>query len=147
MATRDATYVAVIGASDATEWELSMAEEVGRRLARAGAVLVCGGLGPTQDDITRDAIAAVLGVGLEHDEVVAERIRQRIEERFVRARTPVTISGGIAVFPDDAGAPADLIVQADAGRYGAAAAGKNPILLPQGERRRFRRLPSQAPRR
>jgi len=75
--------------------------------------------------------------------VVAERIRRRIEERFARWRTPVTISGGIAIFPDDAGAPADLIVQADAGLYGAKAAGKNRILLPQGERRRFRRLPAQ----
>ena len=74
--------------------------------------------------------------------VVAERIRHRIEERFARARTPVTVSGGIAVFPDDAGAPADLIVQADAGLYGAKAAGKNRILFPQGERRRFRRLPA-----
>jgi diguanylate cyclase (GGDEF)-like protein len=72
--------------------------------------------------------------------VVAERIRRRIEERFARTRTPITLSGGLAVFPDDAGAPADLIVQADAGLYGAKAAGKNRILLPQGERRRFRRL-------
>ncbi|MDH4111956.1 MAG: TIGR00725 family protein, partial [Actinomycetota bacterium] len=45
MAHHVAPYVAVIGASDATEWELAMAEEVGRRLAQAGAVLVCGGLG------------------------------------------------------------------------------------------------------
>lgn len=74
--------------------------------------------------------------------VVAERIRRRIEERFARSRTPITLSGGIAVFPDDAGAPADLIVQADAGLYGAKASGKNRILLPQGERRRFRRLPA-----
>ena len=74
--------------------------------------------------------------------VVAERIRRRIEERFTRSRTPITLSGGIAVFPDDAGAPADLIVQADAGLYGAKASGKNRILLPQGERRRFRRLPA-----
>lgn len=74
--------------------------------------------------------------------VVAERIRRRVEERFARSRTPVTLSGGLAVFPDDAGAPADLIVQADAGLYGAKAAGKNRILLPQGERRRFRRLPA-----
>jgi two-component system cell cycle response regulator len=74
--------------------------------------------------------------------VVAERIRRRVEERFARGRTPVTLSGGIAVFPDDAGAPADLIVQADAGLYGAKASGKNRILLPQGERRRFRRLPA-----
>jgi diguanylate cyclase (GGDEF)-like protein len=71
--------------------------------------------------------------------VVAERIRRRLEDRFARGRTPVTVSGGIAVFPDDAGTPADLIVQADAGLYGAKAAGKNRILLPQGERRRFRR--------
>jgi len=74
--------------------------------------------------------------------VVAERIRRRIEERFARSRAPVTLSGGIAVFPDDAAAPADLIVAADAGLYGAKAAGKNRILLPQGERRRFRRLPA-----
>jgi two-component system, cell cycle response regulator len=72
--------------------------------------------------------------------VVAERIRRRIEERFARGRTPVTLSGGLAVFPDDAGAPADLIVQADVGLYEAKAAGKNRILLPHGERRRFRRM-------
>jgi diguanylate cyclase (GGDEF)-like protein len=72
--------------------------------------------------------------------VVAERIRARIEERFARSRAPVTLSGGLAVFPDDAGAPADLVVQADVGLYEAKAAGKNRILLPHGERRRFRRL-------
>jgi diguanylate cyclase (GGDEF)-like protein len=71
--------------------------------------------------------------------VVGERIRRRIEERFARGRSLVTISGGIAVFPDDASTPADLVVQADAGLYGAKASGKNRILLPQGERRRFRR--------
>ncbi|HEX9185770.1 MAG TPA: diguanylate cyclase [Vicinamibacteria bacterium] len=74
--------------------------------------------------------------------VVAERIRRRVEDRFARARTPVTVSGGLAIFPEDASTPADLIVKADAGLYGAKAAGKNRILLPQGERRRFRRLPA-----
>ena len=33
-------------------------------LERADAVIVCGGLGPTQDDVTRDAIAEVMGVEL-----------------------------------------------------------------------------------
>jgi nicotinamide-nucleotide amidase len=33
-------------------------------LERADAVIVCGGLGPTQDDLTRDAIAELMGVPL-----------------------------------------------------------------------------------
>ena len=77
--------------------------------------------------------------------VVAERIRDRIQKRFGRKRPPVTVSGGLAIFPEDAGTPADLIVQADAGLYRAKAAGKNQILLAQGERRRDRRIPA-APR-
>ncbi|MEJ7721898.1 MAG: molybdopterin-binding protein [Ilumatobacteraceae bacterium] len=32
------------------------------RLEEADAVIVCGGLGPTHDDITREAIAEVMGV-------------------------------------------------------------------------------------
>ena len=50
-------------------------------LERNDAVLVCGGLGPTQDDITRDAIAAVMGVPLELDDEVAARIEQMFAAR------------------------------------------------------------------
>ncbi len=50
-------------------------------LGRSDAVICCGGLGPTQDDITRDVIAGIMGVPLELDEVVVDRIRAMFGSR------------------------------------------------------------------
>ncbi len=50
-------------------------------LARSDGVIVCGGLGPTHDDITRDALAEVMNVPLERDEEVVARIREMFASR------------------------------------------------------------------
>jgi nicotinamide-nucleotide amidase len=47
----------------------------------ADAVIVCGGLGPTHDDLTREAIAAVMGVHLVEDEAVADVITEMFASR------------------------------------------------------------------
>ena len=52
-------YIAVVGpGSDPTARQLDQAAEVGERLARAGAVLVCGGLGEVMEAACRGARAA-----------------------------------------------------------------------------------------
>jgi uncharacterized protein (TIGR00725 family) len=48
-------YVAVCGPSVATDDEAAWAEEIGRRLADAGATVVCGGLGGVMDAAARGA--------------------------------------------------------------------------------------------
>ena len=48
-------YVAVVGPNDATQTELDQAEAIGEGLARAGAVLVCGGLGGVMHAAARGA--------------------------------------------------------------------------------------------
>ncbi len=54
---------------------------MGEALARSDAVIVCGGLGPTQDDITREAIAEVMGVPLRRDPEIVEVIRSMFGAR------------------------------------------------------------------
>jgi len=51
-----------------------IADSLRLALSRSDAVIVCGGLGPTQDDITRDVIAEVMGVELEEDPEALEKI-------------------------------------------------------------------------
>jgi nicotinamide-nucleotide amidase len=58
-----------------------IAEVLRLALTRADAVIMCGGLGPTQDDLTRDVIAEVMGVDLVLDDELADRIRDMFGSR------------------------------------------------------------------
>ncbi|MCC5952584.1 MAG: competence/damage-inducible protein A [Acidimicrobiia bacterium] len=58
-----------------------LVETLRQALERADAVICCGGLGPTHDDITREAIAEVMGVPLELDDEAAMRIEAMFSSR------------------------------------------------------------------
>ncbi|HEX2024658.1 MAG TPA: competence/damage-inducible protein A [Acidimicrobiales bacterium] len=61
--------------------EERIASAVGVALGRSDAVLVCGGVGPTPDDVTREGVARALDAPLERDPVMVERIRRIFESR------------------------------------------------------------------
>ncbi|MCZ6591507.1 MAG: molybdopterin-binding protein, partial [Alphaproteobacteria bacterium] len=58
-----------------------MEETIRHALDRSDAVICCGGLGPTQDDITREVIAKIMGVGMVRDGAIAAKIRNMFEAR------------------------------------------------------------------
>lgn len=88
-------------------------DELRLALSRADAVIICGGLGPTHDDLTRDAIAAVMGVSLVLDDAVADVIRAMFagrgrpmpENNLRQAMVPV----GASVIPQRQGTAPGLI--------------------------------------
>ena len=88
-------------------------EQLRRRLDEADAVIMCGGLGPTHDDLTREAIASVMGVDLLHDEEVAETIEQLFASRGRRMAAnnlrQALVPRGATVIPQTRGTAPGLI--------------------------------------
>ncbi len=82
-------------------------------LDRSDAVIVCGGLGPTHDDITRECIAEVMGVELERHDDIAERITQMFSSRGRRMAEnnlrQADVPAGATVIPQVRGTAPGLV--------------------------------------
>jgi nicotinamide-nucleotide amidase len=58
-----------------------LARTIESALAWADLLVITGGLGPTEDDMTRDAVARVLGLEMDVDEEIVTRLRDRFARR------------------------------------------------------------------
>jgi uncharacterized protein (TIGR00725 family) len=94
-------YVAVIGASNATEWELATAEALGRSLGEAGCVLVCGGLGGVMNAAARGAESAGgVSIGIlpgDDRDTASQHLTVAIASGFGEARNAIVARSADAV--------------------------------------------------
>jgi nicotinamide-nucleotide amidase len=90
-------------------------------LTRADAVLVCGGLGPTQDDLTRDAIAELMGVPLvrrmELAEQIATMFRTRLRDMPANNLRQADVPEGGEAIPNPLGTAPGLVCPVGDGKF------------------------------
>ena len=96
-----------------------LADAVRRAVGRSEIVILCGGLGPTEDDLTRDAVAAALDRKLIYHPEITEVLEQRfaqLKRKMVEAnKRQAFLIEGAAVLPNDRGtAPGQWIEESEA---------------------------------
>lgn len=125
--------------------ELGRIEEAFRlALARADLVVATGGLGPTEDDLTREAVSAVLGRPLKLDAGVLERIRQRFARRGVSMpknnEKQALVPEGAEVLENPHGTAPGLLIRVGEGQAVLLMPGVPREMLPMLEERALPRL-------
>jgi nicotinamide-nucleotide amidase len=98
-------------------------------LARADVIVLTGGLGPTADDLTRDVVAEVLGLPMDEDATIVEKIRARFAKRGLTMpelnRQQAQVPRGAIVLDNPNGTAPGLFID-----YAGAEGRRIVILLP-----------------
>jgi nicotinamide-nucleotide amidase len=96
-------------------------------LERVDLLILCGGLGPTDDDVTREAVAAALRRPLAEDDAITARLRERFKARGFAMPMPeinrrqAMVPAGAVVIENTKGSAPGLWIDHD---------GKTVVLLP-----------------
>jgi nicotinamide-nucleotide amidase len=110
----DVVSKSVIGDNDA-----ALAAAIRHALDTEALVITTGGLGPTADDLTREAVAAVLDLELVENADVLETIRSRFERRGLHMpdgnRRQAAVPKGATVLPNPNGTAPGLWIDIDTG--------------------------------
>ena len=84
-------------------------------LSRADVIVFTGGLGPTSDDVTREAVAETLGVELDEDPETLDRLERRFARRGVTMpsinRRQALVPRGAEVIANDKGTAPGLLFE------------------------------------
>jgi nicotinamide-nucleotide amidase len=86
-------------------------------LSRAELVILTGGLGPTDDDLTREAVAETLGLTLHEDPAIIAQIQERFAARGLRMpavnRKQAMVPQGARVLANPRGTAPGLAIEHD----------------------------------
>jgi len=102
-----------------------LSDAVAAALKRSEIVIITGGLGPTEDDVTRDAVAAALGRGLQFRQDLCDAIAAR----FARMKRKMAENNTRQAFLIDGADPLDNDRGTAPGQW-IAVDGRAVILLP-----------------
>ena len=104
---------------------LRLADVFKGAIARSDLVILTGGLGPTADDLTREAVADVLGLELKEDPAIVAQLRERFARRQLQMpdvnRRQAMVPRGATVIDNPRGTAPGLLIEH---------AGRLVVLLP-----------------
>ncbi len=110
--------IAVVRRLTVGDGEAEIRHAVTDALSVGDVVIVTGGLGPTPDDVTRDAVAGLLRAPLREDPEVLESIRERFRERGMEElpgpnRRVAQVPEGARRLANPVGTAPGLVLEAD----------------------------------